>query len=326
MTGAGRFAGEGETLCAPVPTSSSRTAHAERPSRREEGYTLYHSDRFGRGRVEETESGKWRVTLPAPTDAETIERCLRSLGRDRASSVDFGARADCLADLALSRGCGFFETVDRDKASIGGRGFLATYGRCEGRRVTIIWRPDSGLHCVQVASTGAPDHRGAMSPNIGRKPRDWAMSSIECETWPPILFADGSVGMVAGFHFDPACWDGSEELEETAHGGEEPYGAAFVDSFHPETGRFREGESHPYWLGDALGPWCERNGIPEPLRELPDGIWEALESGDWEAVARLAKSIPELKGAAFRWRGNTASWTTAACWERSPRRPRRRHS
>ena len=299
MTSDSRPVGEGKAMCAPITMPASGTAHSERPSRREEGYTLFHSDRLDRGRFEETESGKWRVTLPAPTDAGTIERCLRGLWRDGASSVDFGARADCLAYLALSWGCGFFETVDRDKASIGGRGFLATSGRCEGRRVTIIWRSDGGLHCVQVATTGLPERRGESSPNAGRSPRDWTMSSIECEAWPPILFADGTVGMVAGFHFDPACWGGNKEPEGNSHGDEEPCGAAFVDSFQPETGRFREGESRLYWLGEALGPWCERNGIPEPLMELPDGTWEALESGDRNAVARLAESVTELKGAVF---------------------------
>lgn len=45
--------------------------------------------------------------------------------------------------------------------------------------------------------------------------------------------------------------------------------------------------------------WCDRNGEPYPVKEIPEEVIEMFESGDFSNLKRLKSEVPELKDIVF---------------------------
>ena len=133
------------------------------------------------------------------------------------------------------------------------------------------------------------------------------------------LFDDGTFGYIADPEFDISefihfeDWETQEFIESYWYGmldGEEkeeaeryirthfrgklPIGNIYIDRWGTD-GEFYQGGCFLYFEGEALRDYCYRNGEPYPVREVPEEVIEAFESGDYEALKKFRKEVPELK-------------------------------
>ena len=50
-----------------------------------------------------------------------------------------------------------------------------------------------------------------------------------------------------------------------------------------------------YYEGETMRDYCDRNGEPYPVREIPEEIIKMFESGDFSNLKKLQRKVPELK-------------------------------
>ena len=133
------------------------------------------------------------------------------------------------------------------------------------------------------------------------------------------LFDDGTFGYIADPEFDirefleEDDWETADFIEDYYYGmlkgeqkaeaegmirerfgGKIPIGNLYIDRWDTD-GEFYQGGCFLYFEGETLRDYCDRNGEPYPVREVPDEVIEAFESGDYEALKKFRKEVPELK-------------------------------
>ena len=122
------------------------------------------------------------------------------------------------------------------------------------------------------------------------------------------LFEDGSVGYIANPEFDPTDYYEDEDWEDydpmetdevpphLYQDGKKPIGNIYIDRYiaFGDNG-FQQGGCFWYYEGETLRDYCERNGEPLPVKELPDEVYDALENDDLNAFRKYVRVYPELK-------------------------------
>ena len=137
------------------------------------------------------------------------------------------------------------------------------------------------------------------------------------------LFEDGTFGYIGDPEFDikdfleDDDWQTAEFIEDYYYGisdrekraeaemlirerfdGKIPIGNLYIDRWDAN-GEFYQGGCFLYYEGETLRNYCDRNGEPYPVREIPDEVTEAFEAGDYETLKKFRKEVPELKHVCF---------------------------
>ena len=131
------------------------------------------------------------------------------------------------------------------------------------------------------------------------------------------LFEDGSFGETVNAEFDyfdyideedPQIYDliegymygtGKDDTiaERVIRGycdGLLPIGCMYIDRWYPD-GTCNEGGCFIYYIEDTMEDFCERNGYPLPVKEIPCDVIEMFESKDFSKLEELKKEVPELE-------------------------------
>lgn len=110
------------------------------------------------------------------------------------------------------------------------------------------------------------------------------------------LFEDGTFGYIGDPEFDPEEFL-EEDMEESDLylNGRRPIGNLYIDRWTKD-GEFIQGGCFIYYEGERMRDYCDRNGEPHPVREIPEEVIEMFESGDFSNLKMLQKKVPELKG------------------------------
>lgn len=123
------------------------------------------------------------------------------------------------------------------------------------------------------------------------------------------LFDDGTIGYIADPEFDIEDFiDGDydsdllnsedtekrEEYIKSLFDGKIPIGNIYIDRYDRE-GEFYQGGCFLYYEGETLGDYCDRNGEPRPVREIPEEAYELLEEGAEGYLEKVIELVPEWK-------------------------------
>lgn len=122
------------------------------------------------------------------------------------------------------------------------------------------------------------------------------------------LFDDGTFGFIGDPEFDIEEFiddpdyeehedDSPEEWERYLRSqfeGKYPIGNIYIDRWSLD-GEFYQGGCYIYYDGESLKDYCDRNGVPYPVRRIPEEVVDALENQDESAIRELSKSVPELR-------------------------------
>ena len=73
-----------------------------------------------------------------------------------------------------------------------------------------------------------------------------------------------------------------------------PAGCMYIDRWYPD-GTCNEGGCFIYYIEDTMEDFCERNGYPLPVKEIPRDVIEMFESKDFSKLEELKKEVPELE-------------------------------
>lgn len=73
-----------------------------------------------------------------------------------------------------------------------------------------------------------------------------------------------------------------------------PIGCMYIDRWYPD-GTCNEGGCFIYYIEDTMEDFCERNGYPLPVKEIPCDVIEMFESKDFSKLEELKKEVPELE-------------------------------
>ena len=73
-----------------------------------------------------------------------------------------------------------------------------------------------------------------------------------------------------------------------------PTGCMYIDRWYPD-GTCDEGGCFIYYIEDTMKDFCERNGYPLPVKEIPHDVIEMFESKDFSRLEELKKEVPELE-------------------------------
>ena len=73
-----------------------------------------------------------------------------------------------------------------------------------------------------------------------------------------------------------------------------PAGCMYIDRWYPD-GTCNEGGCFIYYIEDTMEDFCERNGYPLPVKEIPCDVIEMFESKDFSRLEELKKEVPELE-------------------------------
>ena len=73
-----------------------------------------------------------------------------------------------------------------------------------------------------------------------------------------------------------------------------PIGCMYIDRWYPD-GTRNEGGCFIYYIEDTMEDFCERNGYPLPVKEIPCDVIEMFESKDFSRLEELKKEVPELE-------------------------------
>ena len=73
-----------------------------------------------------------------------------------------------------------------------------------------------------------------------------------------------------------------------------PIGCMYIDRWYPD-GTCNEGGCFIYYIEDTMEDFCERNGYPLPVKEIPCDVIEMFESKDFSRLEELKKEVPELE-------------------------------
>ena len=73
-----------------------------------------------------------------------------------------------------------------------------------------------------------------------------------------------------------------------------PTGWMYIDRWYPD-GTCNEGGCFIYYIEDTMEDFCERNGYPLPVKEIPCDVIEMFESKDFSKLEELKKEVPELE-------------------------------
>ena len=110
------------------------------------------------------------------------------------------------------------------------------------------------------------------------------------------LFSDGTYGYIGeDSNYDPEDFLEEEETEDDlVRDGRRPIGAIYFDRWTKD-GEFIQGGCFLYYDGETMKDWCDRNGEPYPVREIPEEVIELFEAGDLEGLKKWWKEVPELR-------------------------------
>ena len=131
------------------------------------------------------------------------------------------------------------------------------------------------------------------------------------------LFEDGSFGETVNAEFDyfdyideedPQIYDLiegymygtlkddtiAERVIRSYFDGLLPIGCMYIDRWYPD-GTCNEGGCFIYYIEDTMEDFCERNGYPLPVKEIPCDVIEMFESKDFSRLEELKKEVPELE-------------------------------
>ena len=86
----------------------------------------------------------------------------------------------------------------------------------------------------------------------------------------------------------------AERLLRERFGGKISIGNIYIDRWDAN-GEFIQGGSFLYYEGETMRDYCDRNGEPYPVREIPEEIIELFEAGDLEGLKKWRKEMPDLK-------------------------------
>ena len=73
-----------------------------------------------------------------------------------------------------------------------------------------------------------------------------------------------------------------------------PIGCMYIDRWY-HVGTCNEGGCFIYYIEDTMEDFCERNGYPLPVKEIPCDVIEMFESKDFSTLEELKKEVPELE-------------------------------
>ena len=107
------------------------------------------------------------------------------------------------------------------------------------------------------------------------------------------LFDDDTFGHIADPKFDVEEFidnpdydllgsddaDVRERYIRSCFDGKLPIGNIYIDRWNAN-GEFYQGGCFLYYEGETLRDYCDRNGEPYPVREVPEEIIELFEAGD----------------------------------------------
>ena len=127
-----------------------------------------------------------------------------------------------------------------------------------------------------------------------RNPTDYVFS-WEYSPQGCYLFDDGTFGYVGDPEFDPEDFleDGETE-DDLIRDGRRPIGNIYIDRWDVN-GEFYQGGCFLYYEGETMKDYCDRNGEPYPVREIPEEVIEMFESRDYSNLRKLQRKVPELK-------------------------------
>lgn len=97
---------------------------------------------------------------------------------------------------------------------------------------------------------------------------------------------------------EPALMEDTERYIRSQFGEKLPIGNLYIDRWGLD-GEFYQGGCFIYFLGETLRDYCERNGEPIPVRQIPFEVIDAFEAGDAEELRWWSRKVPELKNVAF---------------------------
>lgn len=108
------------------------------------------------------------------------------------------------------------------------------------------------------------------------------------------FFDDASIGYVADPEFEPSDYlsDGETE-DDLIKDGRRPIGNIYIDRYDADR-TFHQGGCFLYYEGETMRDYCERNGLPCPVRELPDEAYEIMEDGS-DYRKRIVGLVPEWR-------------------------------
>ncbi len=131
------------------------------------------------------------------------------------------------------------------------------------------------------------------------------------------LFEDGTFGYVGDPEFDitefleDEDWEIAEFIEDYYYGmldgeqkaeaermirerfgGRIPIGNLYIDRWD-RNGEFYQGGCFLYYEGERFRDYCDRNGEPYPVREIPGEIIDIFESGDLEMLRKRLETVLE---------------------------------
>ena len=126
-----------------------------------------------------------------------------------------------------------------------------------------------------------------------RNPADY-MFRAEYSPHGCYLFDDGTFGYVGDPEFDPDDFleDGETE-DDLIRDGRGPIGNIYIDRWTKD-GEFIQGGCFLYYEGETMKDYCDRNGEPYPVREIPEEVIEMFEAGNLEGLKKWRKKVPEL--------------------------------
>ena len=86
----------------------------------------------------------------------------------------------------------------------------------------------------------------------------------------------------------------AERMIRERFGGKIPIGNLYIYRWDVN-GEFYQGGCFLYFEGETLRDYCDRNGEPYPVRDIPGEVIDAFEAEDYEALKKFRKEVPELK-------------------------------
>ena len=139
---------------------------------------------------------------------------------------------------------------------------------------------------------------GILSRNVKKRPVDELMDD---RRWKgTFLFDDGTIGyimdMVGGYEptdflDDPDYVDVNdhsvkEVIDDVLYiDGKRVLGSLYIDRYDLN-GEFYQGDAFVYYAGETVKDYCDRNGEPYPIKELPDFLYELCENDEFDKVRR----------------------------------------
>ena len=107
-----------------------------------------------------------------------------------------------------------------------------------------------------------------------------------------------AAGLIEGYYrgaYGGKLKEEAERLIRERFGGMVPVGNIYIDRWDMD-GNYHQGGCFLCFEGETLRDYCDRNGEPYPVREIPEEVIEAFEAGDYGTLRGLGREVPELRG------------------------------